>query len=147
EMKKIVLDYTKPAVKEFYSKIIYPFRFNAKNLKKIIKHFSTSDLFSQKQFQENYQLVHYFQPYIQEYLFNVRGKRNGYSYHFENKDQYSLRLKVGENKITTCNQLPENDAELIDTAEISIGNPSIVLFRYGVVFFIIDVSNTENQKI
>ncbi|MGX6443607.1 hypothetical protein ACWM35_10375 [Neobacillus sp. K501] len=140
QIKAIVINYTKPRVKGNHTRILYPFHFPTKDFKKLRKSLEKNNNFDTVNLMLDKDLVHYFRPYVREYLFNSKRDKQGYSHSFSYKNSKKLRLQlsVENGEVTSGTKFEGIVNEKSDDIFLEIGNTTIHLFRYGIGFIVIE---------
>ncbi|MCM3691448.1 hypothetical protein [Neobacillus niacini] len=146
EIRRTVLDYTKPVVKGFHTKILYPFQFGINEFEEFYRkldenmHLTKVD-YGNEGFQTNY-----FLPYIQKYLFNQQIGEDRYSGSFASNEQFSLLLHFENEVISSCEKVEIEMVHNRDNVIVNISNPTIHIFRYGIGFLAVDADVPESHQ-
>jgi hypothetical protein len=146
EIKRIVLDYTKPVVKEFHTKILYPFQFRINDYELIYQNLNENNHLEKVNYHNEGFQTNYFLPYIQEYLFNQQKGMNGYSSSFEANEQFSLLVQFENEAISNCVKAETEMEPNRDNVLVTISNPTINIFRYGIGFLVLDADVSEHYQ-
>lgn len=128
-IEKIVENFTEPKVVESKMRFIFPFNFEIKRKNDKEAFFSLCEMldsnknFVSSQFYDDIEKVEKFFPYIQTYLFNSNTEN---SKKIINKNFHSFHCKL------------HKDMELIIDEEILKFKTSMLLFRYGIGYIILE---------
>ncbi len=139
EIKKIAKNFTQPRIKKNSTKIIYPFHFCSNKYEEIVQELRDNNHKILDCVQKDEEYRSYFRPYIQNYLFGTDKSSSdpGYCSHFKfnkNKDVFNTR------------ELVKSDEYLSKQGvSLDVEQEEILLFKFGVGFFIIDTNITSNN--
>lgn len=147
QIKETVINYTKPRVKENHSKVLFPFQFQTKDFTRLRKSLAKNAFFHPINLMDDKELVHYFRPYVREYLFNTTTSKKGYSYSFtfKNAQKLKLKLSIEHGKVLSGERFDGIVDEASDDIVLEIGNTTISLFRYGIGFVVVE-TNMISEK-
>lgn len=145
EIKQVVINYTKPKVLKFHTRILFPFQFEKNNFPQLLHALQDHPHYTKCKQHVNKEISQYFRPYIQEYLFNSNKGNQGYSYTFTHATTQKLSISVEDGNISTAVFLNGTEKETTNDLVLEIGNITLSLFRYGVGFIVVD-THIDSEK-
>ncbi|WP_078427346.1 hypothetical protein [Alkalihalobacterium alkalinitrilicum] len=125
EIKDITLNFSKPKVKNYYNKVLFPITFEADKYKEIVASFEDNHHFLSGKLLENETDIKYFRPYIQDYLFNIDGDTETTESYCK---VYTIKLKINAG-------MKDSTLENI----VKINKVDVILFKYGIGFLAVEV--------